>query len=110
MFVVRHSSLDGGQHFKAFTKRPDAESWFKTGCLMVANGDLAGAAWFQVPGKGRKAVDAVKAGKADLIAIDDRADLQQRTRKFVDHLAAEGRLQKGGNNPRGLERRPGDEP
>jgi hypothetical protein len=76
---------------------------------MVANGDLAGAAWSQVSGKMKKAVDAVKAGKADLIAIDNKADLEQRTRKFVDQLVAEGRLKKGGSNPRGPERRSRDE-
>jgi hypothetical protein len=98
MFVVRHSSLDGGQKFKAFTKRPDAESWFKAGCKMVANGDLAGVAWFRVTGNAREAVEAVKAGKADLVAIDGRAELEQRTSKFVDRLVAEGQASKRKKN------------
>lgn len=87
MYVVRLSLPEDKTDFKVFSALPDAKNRFDAGCALVygADGeDVVGAALFDVPDEAdaRKAVEAVKNGRATILDCDTWADLQ----KVVDEL------------------------
>ncbi len=80
MFVVQLSFLDDrAPDRKAFRSKGDAMRRFWAGNTKVVDGDLAGAAVFEVPDAGDDApgaIAAVVAGHARLVQIDSIAELE----------------------------------
>jgi hypothetical protein len=69
VFVVRISPLEGANEFRAFERRSGALKIFNGALCATGDGDIEGAALFEVPDVTHplEAIEAVRAGKAVLL-------------------------------------------
>jgi len=72
MYVFRLTRTESSPDYKAFSALPDARMRFDKALSVMPSGEIESAVLFEVPDQSdaRKAVDAVKAGKAVLIDRD----------------------------------------
>jgi hypothetical protein len=90
MYVVRLTPKEASPDYKAFADLKDAREWFGSAWHDDVRDLLDSAVLFNVPSESdaRRAVEAVKAGRAEIIDRDHWRQLREAAERMVREFAA----------------------